>query len=309
MAEIDFRIFEGERVVVHFGGDNGSIDAQTFGNALVAFTDAVLAINNVINPGQEIEILLEAQGPGSFRAVVRRVAKDIGGFFSGGVGPVFWGIVGTLIYEQAIKPAIEPKTEILITTTEVIYQSGHDRVIVPRAVYDAMPNVRKDPEVRRNVARTFKVLEADKAVENFGLTGSIADPVPMVEIPRTLFPALADATMVVNETTKTRTREEKARLVILKAWLNHAKRKWAFEWNGVPLSAPLVDEDFLANLDRREYLIGAGDALDVIIGFKQNFDEGLGTYVNDEHSFVVLKVLNPVRRTVQPELPAGKKRR
>jgi hypothetical protein len=49
----------------------------------------------------------------------------------------------------------------------------------------------------------------------------------------------------------------------------------------VPLSAPLSDEDFLAKLDRREYLIGAGDALDVIIGFQQKFDEELGVYVND----------------------------
>jgi hypothetical protein len=306
MATIDFRIFEGERVVVHFGGIDASIDAYTFGNSLVAFTDAVLAINKVINPGQEIEIQLEAQGPGSFRAVVRRVAKDIGGFFSRGVEPVFWGVVGTLIYEQAIRPSIEPKTEIVINTTEVIYQSGSDRVIVPRAVYDAMPNVRKDPEVRRNVARTFKVLEADKAIDNFGLTGRIDDPTPTLQIPRQKFSALADATMIVDETARTRTREEKARLVILKAWLNHAKRKWSFEWNGVPISAPIADEDFLAKLDNRDYLIGAGDALDVIIDFRQNFDEELKVYVNDQNSFVVVKVLNPVPRKKQPQLPDKK---
>lgn len=70
MADINFGQFEGDRVVVHFGGSIGSIDAYTFGNSLVEFTDSMLAINNVINPGQEIEILLEAQGPGSFRAMV-----------------------------------------------------------------------------------------------------------------------------------------------------------------------------------------------------------------------------------------------
>jgi hypothetical protein len=179
-------------------------------------------------------------------------------------------------------------------------------VIVPRAVYDALPNVRKDPEVRRSVARTFRVLEADKAIDNFGLTSRIDDPMPTLQIPRQKFSALADATMIVDETAKTRTREEKARLVILKAWLNHAKRKWSFEWNGVPISAPIADEDFLAKLDNRDYLIGAGDALDVIIDFRQNFDEELKVYVNDQNSFVVVKVLNPVPRKKQPQLPDKK---
>lgn len=307
MADINFGRFEGDRVVVHFGGSVGSIDAYTFGNSLVAFTDAVLAINNVINPGQEIEILLEAQGPGSFRAVLRRATKDIGGFFSRGVEPLFWGVVATLLYEQTIKPMIEPKVQIVISTDEVIYQSAGDRVVIPRKVYDALPNVRKDPDVQKNVARTFKVLESDKSVQDFGLTARIDDAKPLLDIPRPKFSVAAEAAGGgVDETAKTRTREEKARLIILKAWLNHAKRKWSFEWNGVPISAPIADEDFLAKLDNRDYLIGAGDALDVIIGFKQNFDEELKIHVNDQNSFVVVKVLNPVPRKKQPQLPDKK---
>ena len=83
-------------------------------------------------------------------------------------------------------------------------------------------------------------------------------------------------------------------MVILKAWLNHAKRKWLFEWNGVPISAPIADRDFLDRLDRREHLFGAGDALDVEITFKQNYDKNLGVYVNDTNSFVVTKVIQVV---------------
>lgn len=306
MAEINFGLFEGDRVVVHFGGEIASIDAYTFGNSLVAFTDAVVAINNVINPGQEIEILLEAQGPGSFRAVIRRVPKDIGGFFSRGIEALFWGVVATLLYEQTLKPMFEPKIEIVINTDEVVYNRGDDRVVVPRKVYDALPNVRKDPEVQRNVARTFKVLESDKSIQDFGLTARVDDPKPTLDIPRSKFSIIADAAVIVDETSRTRTREEKARLVILKAWLNHAKRKWSFEWNGVPISAPIADQEFLAKLDHREYLIGAGDALDVIIGLKQNYDDELKVYVNDPNSFVVVKVLNPVPKKLQPELPSRK---
>jgi hypothetical protein len=305
LADIDFRIFEGERVVVHFGGTFAAIDATTFGNSLVAFVDAVVAINNVINPGQQIEILLEAQGTGSFRAVVRRVTKEVGGFFSVRVKEVFWAIVATAIWEQAIKPALEKPAQVVINTDEVIIQHGHDRIIVPRKAYDAMPNVRKDPEVKRKVARTFKVLETDASVQDFGLTGSIGDSKPLLDIPRPRFAIAADAAVVVDETTKTRIKEETARLVILKAWLNHAARKWSFEWNGVPISAPIKDEDFLQKIDDHEVLLGAGDAIDAIVEVTQVWDEAIGTYRNE--SYVVTKVLKPVPRKVQPKLPDGKK--
>jgi hypothetical protein len=98
------------------------------------------------------------------------------------------------------------------------------------------------------------------------------------------------------------------RYILKIARYNHAKRKWSFKWNGVPISAPIADEDFLAKLDNREYLICAGDALDVIIGLKQNFDEEMKVYVNDQNSFVVVKVLNAVTRKKQPQLPDRKKK-
>jgi hypothetical protein len=101
----------------------------------------------------------------------------------------------------------------------------------------------------------------------------------------------------LEETPTGRVRKESARLVILKAWLNHAKRKWSFEWNGVPISAPIAGTDFLDRLDRREHLLGAGDALDVEITFKQNFDPALGVYVTEPNSYLVTRVIRPVPRS------------
>jgi hypothetical protein len=62
------------------------------------------------------------------------------------------------------------------------------------------------------------------------------------------------------------------------------------------LSAPIFDPDFLDQLDRREILLGAGDALDVEISFKQVFDPAIDVYVNDQNSFVIVKVIKPVPR-------------
>ena len=64
------------------------------------------------------------------------------------------------------------------------------------------------------------------------------------------------------------------------------------------ISAPITDEEFLAKLDRREYLIGACDALDVIVRVRQRYAEDLELYVNDPSTFVVVKVLNSIPRRV-----------
>ena len=44
-------------------------------------------------------------------------------------------------------------------------------------------------------------------------------------------------------------------------------------------------------------LLGAGDALDAELTFKQNYDATLGVWINDPASFVVTKVLKAVPRT------------
>jgi hypothetical protein len=294
LGTIDFRRFEGDTIAIHFGGLAANIDAYTFANSLVAFADAVHAVDALLNPGEIIELHLVAQGPGSYRAVLKRVRKGLPGIFSRGIENVIWGIIATLVYENVIKN--DPAPKILVTTSEVIIEHGKDKIIVPRDAYDALPNVRKNPEVHDNLARTFRALENDEQVTNFGLTAKIDDPDPIVLVPREKFKEFIAPLLPAESPEKVRQREERARLVILKAWLTHGKRKWSFEWNGVPLSAPISDDEFLNGIDSREYLIGSGDALDVILTYRQQFDEQLGVYVNDPNSFRVTRVIRPVPR-------------
>src|SRR5262249_13002648 len=154
--------------------------------------------------------------------------------------------------------------------------------VVPRAVYDASQNAQKNPAVEKGVRRTFRAIEANQHISDFGITGSIHDKLPLLQIPRTDFPVLPrSAVLEVFDERETRVRRERARLLVVKPWLNHAKRKWSFEWNGVPISAPISDSEFLDRIDRHEVLFGAGDALDVEISYMQTFSPELGIYEND----------------------------
>jgi hypothetical protein len=295
----------GGQIVIHFGGALTSVDAYTFGNSLIAFADTIRAVNGVLNPEQSIEIRLEAVGPGSFRAVVKRLKKGLGGFFARGVEAVFWGIIATLIYENLLKR--DPHTTIRFEQNEVIIEKGGDTIIIPRTIYDQMPAVRTNPEVQKNLSRTFQVIEEDSAIENFGLTPNLQDEKPLLQVSRAEFPVLAatDYALEVTDDTRHRVRTERARLIILKAWFVPGSRKWSFEWNGVPLSAPITDESFFDRLASHEILIGQGDALDVELTYEQNFDDALGVYVNDPHTFQVTKVFAPVPRARQMRLPGN----
>ena len=82
----------GETTVIHFGGDNG-VNSYTFGQSLLGFTATALVVNRLVNPGEEIEIVIESDGRGSYRPVLRR--RSIGGargFFSEG-RRVFCGVL------------------------------------------------------------------------------------------------------------------------------------------------------------------------------------------------------------------------
>ena len=295
MAVISFGQFDGDSIVVHFGGEQRAINAYTFSQSLTGFADTARAVSFTIDPGHEIEIVIEAIGPGSFRTRVRRLKKAYGGMFTGAVGAVFWGIVANVIYENYIKFP-DPPPEIIINTNEVIIVRGKDRYIVPRAIHEAAENAKQSPDVKRGVRNTFEPLRKDPRVTEFGLTNRIDDPVPVLMVPRSEFPRIIESITVVEESPTDRIRSETARLIISKAWLNKPKRKWSFEWNGVPVSAPIADEEFLQRLERREHLIGAGDALDVEIAFMQIFDPALEVYVNDPYSFIITKVYHHVSR-------------
>jgi hypothetical protein len=295
MATIDLNRLNGDEVVVHYGGSFASVDAYTFANSIIALADAAGALSSTIDPDQEIEILIVALSDGSFRATLKRVKKGLGGFFARGAESLLWAYVALLLIEKS-----EPvNINVIVESDQVIVQHGKDRVIVPKSVWDHMPAVRKDARVEKNLSKTFEILNDDQAIKVFGLTPNIKDKVPLVAVPRSEFPRMSTqsspvAAEAILSEQKKRFRTESVRLVILKAWLKQRNRKWAFEWNGIPISAVIADKAFWEKLSRRDILIGVGDALDVMLKYEQAYDENIATYVNNHNSFEIIDVLGHV---------------
>lgn len=296
MQIVDIGEFE-NTVVVHFETPDNRINAYTLASALVALADAAKAANATLNAGAEIEIVVEATGPGSFRALIRAIFTQGKGLFK---NQVFFGLVigvlGNYIYERTF--ALDNKVTVQVNTNEVVIQKGEERVVVPRNVYDATRQVEKNPEFVKAIGKTFDAVARDEKVESFGLIKALDSPKPQVPIPRSSLLTLASH---LPEDPDTRTITEEADLEIVKALMIRSKRKWEFVWRGVTISAPVSDNQFFERFSAHEVRIAPGDILRGTLAIRQMRDPTNGIYTNV--GYEVVQVNEHVPRVRQAPLP------
>lgn len=275
MRVVEIAQFENS-VVIHFDTDDTRINAYTFASTLVALADAAKAANATLNAGCEIEIVVEALGPGSFRALIRALYSTSRNLFSNQivVGLVI-GVLGNYIYERTL--AVDNKITVEIRTDEVIIQRDNDRVVVPRNVYDATRRVEKNPQFVKAMTRTFEAVAADEKVKSFGLVEKMDSPAPSIPIPRSTLISLAIQTP---EDPDCRIITEHAELQIVKAILKKSNRRWEFVWRGVTISAPVVHDRFYVDFFAHAITIAPGDTLQVTLAIKQTKDPDTGIYTN-----------------------------
>ncbi len=81
MPTVAIRDF-GDHFVIYFGSADRRINAYTLAATLTNLADAAKAANATLNPGHEIEVVVEALGAGSFRAQIRTVYREAANLFS-----------------------------------------------------------------------------------------------------------------------------------------------------------------------------------------------------------------------------------
>src|ERR1700722_5696910 len=127
MDTVRFDDFEDDTIVLHFGGPEGSIDSYTLADALIGFADMVRAISATVEPGTDIELVVEAFGTGSFRVRIRRIKKDYGGLMAV-VGTVFGGIVSNYIYDNYVKD--DPPPQIVVQKDGTVIKTGKHTIVI-----------------------------------------------------------------------------------------------------------------------------------------------------------------------------------
>ena len=286
----------GESLVVHFQTGGNSINAYTLASALVGIADAAKAANASLNVGYDIDVVVEALSPGSFRATLRALYKTAGNLFSRqDVRAIILAIIASFVYDHTL--AVDHTQKIEINTDEAIVENGHDKVIIPRNIYDAMKRAEENSAFTNAMDKSFQAVARDERITGMGFVARLdAGPPPLVISSETL--RRLESTERVDP--DTRVLEEQADLFILKAILDRSTRKWEFIWRGEKVSAPVTDGEFFDKFFAHRITIAPGDMLRVILFIKQVRNRDTGIYTNAEYT--VSRVLEHVPRMQQQHL-------
>jgi len=104
IINIDFRPFENE-FIIHYGVDNHKINAKTFAESLISLTNSIKSANSIINPGFEIEIIVESTEIGSFKVNTKTIYNSLSSIFSkDNIKNIVLGIIASVIYDLS-KPS------------------------------------------------------------------------------------------------------------------------------------------------------------------------------------------------------------
>jgi hypothetical protein len=292
---VDIREYE-EEFVLHFGGERKKINAYTLASSLASLADAIKEANSIVNPGYEVEVLVEAFGEGSFRAKVKTAYGGLQNLFnSNRLEAIAIGIITSFIYQHTLAPDTEVK--VIVNDTQVIIQQGDKQIIVPKTVYEAQKEVEKSERFRKSISKTFEAVEKDKNITSFGLTKNIDDEAPDILIPRRYFSLLLQPIELEEHQ---REIQEVADLQIKRAILERTKRKWEFIWRGIKISAPVLCENFYNDFFSHKITVAPGDSLEAVLKIYQSRDEDTGIYTNSRYE--VITVQKHIPRNMQTEL-------
>ena len=156
--------------------------------------------------------------------------KPLSGLFGGDARNLLVSLLGCFIYAHVIDPTTPPT--IVVNDNSVIVQNGRDRVIIPRAAWEAKAQLKKPEVVERNIARAFEAMEEDPNVTDFGLARGLHEPEPIGIIPRSDFALLARLGQSKSSSEPNKFKDERTKVTVLKIVFERGDRKWQFVWNG-----------------------------------------------------------------------------
>jgi hypothetical protein len=287
----------GDSFVIHFGVDGQRINAYTLASTLAHIADAAKAANAAINPGFEIEVLVEALGGGSFKAKVRTEYRSSNNLFSRqALQAIVLSVIANFVYDHTLAPDVP--VQVRVSTSEVIIEQGDTRIVVPRQVHDATRTLESNTSFLKGIVGAVEAIEADPTVRSFGFSRSLEDDGPPIEVPRHRFPMIQAA--IEDIPAETREIVETTDVEILRAILEPSKRRWEFVWGGVRIPAPVLDKRFYDQFIAHDITIAPGDKLRVRLKIKQRRLAEAGVYVNQ--SYEVVEVLGHIPKPRQRPL-------
>jgi hypothetical protein len=283
METLDLTDF-GHKFVIHYGGRLNEVNANTFANSLIYLSNVIDTINQEVNPGFSIEIIIEAIGPGSFRPKLKIAGVRLKDVFKGFIKKD--QIVIILIMLFTLWKSGGPNN---ITTTlkkeQAIIETKTKKIILPKTIYEITTHVYGNISIQKNITNNFTLLDEDPSITDFGITKDLGDEDLVFKADKKDFPFLAEK-QIIEDTESSRRVEEKAVIQVIKSILERKKRKWEFVWKGFRITAIIEDDNFFEALEDG-LKFGIGDNIEVTLEIKQSYDKNAGVWINE--SYIIKK--------------------
>lgn len=287
---------EEQKIKIRFDGQLHQVDAQTFINSLINFSEVIKQVNIELDQERKIEIKITALEKGSFIAELSLQAINLADrLFDGGNVSYVSDMIGIVAGVYGLKKVLGGKSdkEVRREGSSVLIEDNHGTVqIFDNRTYDIYL---KNQSISDAVANNFASLEEDPSVSGFEI---IKNDTPIFSAQKEDFSTMA--TKVEVEDSKKKSSTVSANLIIHKLIFEKNNRKWEFYYNGNKISANVEDEDFFKEIDGGK-AFAKGDQLRVDLKINQIYEPSVDAYVN--HSYQVIKVQEHVPRLKPKQLP------
>ncbi|MFB3896661.1 MAG: hypothetical protein ACE14V_10205 [bacterium] len=297
MTEIDLRSV-GDTIVLHLRKDQRSINAYTLATTLISLADAAKDANTQINPGYDIEVVVEALSDGSFKAKIKVLYKSLDNLFSKeSLKAIIFAVIANYIYEHTLSP--DTSIQVKVSTNEVIVEQGNKKIIVPRQVYDAEQQIKTSTYFREKIGRAFDSILKDPQIKSVSIDPDDKYKYNLPPINRDDLERIAILPPTNDERHVT---EETAEMQIIRAILEKSRRRWEFSWKGFRIAAPILDDKFYQNFVSHKITIAPGDKLKVRLRILQILDHSTGVYFNDGYEILEVLEHEPAPKHIQTEI-------
>lgn len=294
-VEISTEVFQ-DTFIIHFGVKGSRINAYTLASTLASIADAARAANAQINPGFDIEVVVEALGEGCFKATLRSIfhpiAKSI--FSVETVKNIVWGVVAGYITTVTCSGG----NVVTINNNYTVIQYEGGQVTMPKETYDYCQQMGKVPRFRDSVGHVFKTADSDPDVASISIGGIPSNDDLVFEVPRKEFGRLAATVSTEATGDNQRIIKETTEVQYIKAYLETKRRnsrKWGFVWRGKEFSAPMRDDAFWRKLMQGRIPMRPGDILVVILAMHQErMDPDSNIWLTKKYE--ILEVLDHIPR-------------
>lgn len=269
------------QLTIKFGGD-GNIKIDTLTEFLDVYKDLIYLINNQLGYDSN-DLILEVSPPenGSFKIKLSPKYEKI-------LLRSFEAIVVSTLSGLLLFYLTNPNDDKTLERIKLLLEKQKAEPQIINNVYNIYQNTGAEQKIRQS----FVIIDRDENITDLKIDQNDYE---IMNVPKSQFVKLINREEPVNLVSEPKTDILKDEaLLIIKTIHFEGNPKWVFVFRGYPIKASIKDPEFITKLNNEAFR--KGDTLKVILARNRTYDEDLQTYIVDQNSYAIEKVIEHISK-------------